>query len=276
MRERSHPEKHSASEEGRDTARLLEVPPAPPVCIAGMHRSGTSTLSQLLYRLGLDLGDESEMFAGDESNADGYFENRRFVAVSNEIFRLRRGGWDLPPDLEPGWFRKEEFAKVREEAAALMEDFAGGGAWGWKDPRATLTMGLWLDLAPDLRVVAPVRNPLEVAASLRSRGASSVEFGLNLWTVYNRRLLEEVPEGQLMITHYEAFFRRPQEELRRVLDFCGMHASEQLISLVRSRVVRGLRHHLYTAQDLLEADPSGEVRELYAQLCNLAGWPAER
>lgn len=243
-----------------------------PLCIAGMHRSGTSTLAQILYRLGLDLGEESDLFAANRYNVDGYFEHKDFVAVSEKLLQTLGAGWDYPFGLDPGWHERPEIREVSEEARSLMGGFGHPGVWGWKDPRACLTVPFWLDLAPDLRVVASVRNPLEVAASIQSRGASSVRMGLNLWKVYNRSLLDNVPEGQLLITHYESFFRRPQPEFRRLVDFAGIHTSEQMISLVRSRVIRGVRHHVYTAGDLLDADPSGEVRDLYAELCERAEW----
>lgn len=247
----------------------------PPVCVAGMHRSGTSTLAQVLSRLGLDLGEEADLFAGNQYNVDGYFEHRDFVGVNERLLKALGAGWDFPSGLEPGWHERREMRDISDEAKPLMDGFGRPGLWGWKDPRTCLTMKFWLGLAPGLRVVASLRNPLEVAASIRNRGASSIAMGLNLWKIYNRRLLEDVPGEQLLITHYESFFRRPQPEFRRVVDFAGMHASEQMISLVRSRVIRGVRHHVYTAGDLLDADPSGEVAGLYAELCERAGWNAE-
>lgn len=251
---------------------LEDYSPTRALCIAGMHRSGTSTLAQILYRLGLDLGDAKDLFAANEYNVDGYFEHKDFVAVNERILRTLGAGWDFPFGLEPGWHERPEIREIAEEAKPLMDGFGQPGMWGWKDPRTCLTLPFWLDLAPDLRVVAALRNPLEVAASIRKRGASSMTMGLNLWRMYNQSLLDNIPQDRLLITHYETFFRRPQKEFRRIVDFAGMHTSEQMISLVRSKVIRGLRHHVYTAQDLLDADPSGRVRELYGELTERAEW----
>ena len=41
-----------------------------PICVAGMHRSGTSMVSRLLYQGGLYLGPDSEMMPA-LSNAAG-------------------------------------------------------------------------------------------------------------------------------------------------------------------------------------------------------------
>lgn len=247
----------------------------PPVCIAGMHRSGTSTVAQMLYRLGLYLGREEDLFAASSANEDGFWENERFVGLNEAILRSHASGWDLPPDLEPGWQRGERLASLRDEARRLIEDFEGEEPWGWKDPRTSLTLPFWLDLLPNMKAVVCLRNPLEVANSLRKRGSASILSGLNLWKVYNERLMDTLEEGRYIVTHYESYFHRPQEELRRVVDFLGVPASDQLISLVRSRVIRGLRHHALTLEDLREFDPSGQIGELYLRMCAEAGWNPE-
>lgn len=246
-----------------------------PACISGMHRSGTSTVAQLLYRCGLYLGDENDLFAAGPSNLDGFWENRHFVAINERILKARAGGWDVPPSLPPDWQRDGALRPCREDALRLVEDFRGREPWGWKDPRSSLTLPFWLDLVPEMKAIVCVRNPLEVANSLRKRGNSSIAFGLGLWKSYNRRLMETVPAGRYIVTHYESYFYRPRQEMRRVLDFLGIPASDQLLSLVRSRVIRGLRTHFFTLDDLLEADPSQEARDLYLKMCAEAEWDAE-
>ena len=246
-----------------------------PVCIAGMHRSGTSTVAQLLYRLGLYLGKEEDLFAASSANEDGFWENKHLVEVNESILKAYGSGWDLTPDLEPGWQQGEELAPLRDETRRFLEGFEGREPWGWKDPRTSLTLPFWLDLLPDTKVVLCLRNPLEVANSLRKRGSASILFGLNLWKIYNERLLETLDKDHYIVTHYESYFYRPQAEIRRVVDFLGVPASDQLISLARSRVIRGLRHHVLTLEDLREFDPSGRIGELYLKMCEEAGWDPE-
>src|SRR5207237_264153 len=82
--------------------------------------------------------------------------------------------------------------------------------WGWKDPRTSLTIPLWLELVPDLRVVVCLRNPLDVALSLRKRGMFSYSSSLLLWLEYNERLLDGVPAKQLLVTDYDTYFPEPK------------------------------------------------------------------
>ena len=248
-----------------------------PVCIAGMHRSGTSSIAQLLHWCGLYLGPDDELFAPGPANPDGYWENRRFVSINNRILETYRGGWDLPPDPEAVRHASDTLAPLKAEAEEAVGRFEGHEDWGWKDPRASVTMPFWLDVLPGMKVVLCLRNPLEVALSLRKRGNSSMAFGLNLWTVYNQRLLDALPAGDYIVTHYAAYFYRPQEELRRVLDFLGLPASDQLIAHARSSTLKGLRHHTMTNRDLLEAEAAPpEMYDLYTRLCREAAFDPER
>lgn len=252
-----------------------------PVCIAGMHRSGTSTVAQLLYRSGLHLGDEDELMAGNRANADGYWENLHFVKVNDDILKAYGGGWDMPPPFPPGWERAEKIRPLRERAQGLvdrLERGAGRGeVFGWKDPRNSITLPFWLSLTPEMRVVVCLRNPLETARSIGRRGPTSLALCLSLWKAYNLSIREALNSDRYIVTHYDSYFSRPRTELRRVLRFAGIPASDQLVSLVRSRVIQGnLRNQAATTQELRGHDPSGEIGALYADLCERAGWDPDR
>jgi hypothetical protein len=42
--------------------------------------------------------------------------------------------------------------------------------WGWKDPRSTFTLPLWLCLFPNAKIINIKRHGVDVAQSLRVRG----------------------------------------------------------------------------------------------------------
>lgn len=249
-----------------------ELQTAGPICVTGMHRSGTSTVSQLLHRCGLYLGQEGQIQASGTDNPDGYWEHKGFRSINERILRTFGGGWDLPPSLPSGWTEDRRLNPLRSEAERLLEDFEGGQRWGWKDPRNSLTLPFWTELMPSIKVLICVRNPLEVAMSLRRRAMSSHAFTFNLWRLYNQRLLDALPEDKLVVTHYETYFYRPTVELRRVLDSLGLPASDQLVARARSTTLKDLRHHSVTADDLREAGAPRQVLDLYERLCRLAGW----
>src|SRR5207245_289684 len=104
-----------------------------PVCIAGMHRSGTSMVAKVLHRAGVDLGDEADLMPATSDNPDGFWEHVEFVRVNDEVLNELGGGWDHVPD-QAAW-RDIDVARFDQDVSALRREFEGREPWGWKDPR---------------------------------------------------------------------------------------------------------------------------------------------
>jgi len=247
-----------------------------PVCITGMHRSGTSMITRLLHRCGLYLGDEGDLLGAAPDNPEGYWENVHFKELNERILDALGGGWDLPPVVSEGWERQPELASLRNEAARLVHGFREIDWWGWKDPRTSLTIPFWKSFFPDLKVVICLRNPLEVVYSLQKRGYSSRAFGFNLWLTYNQRLLADTRPEQRIVTHYEAYCVDPRAELCRVLDWLEWSVADETIDEACATLSASLRHNRVTALELLAADAPEEVVTLYFLMCADAGPVCER
>ena len=192
------------------------------ICIAGMHRSGTSMIAGLLREMGIYLGDAADFLEAREGeNADGFWEHFGFYALNERLLLHLRAGWDAPW-VPHGWEAREDLAPFREEALLLadrMRGLAGGdGRWGWKDPRNSITIPFWRSLLPDAKVVICVRNPVEVAASLRKRNNLSEAASSRLWLQYYENLISHVPRGNRVVTLYENYFENYEQELGRL---CG-------------------------------------------------------
>lgn len=242
-----------------------------PICIAGMHRAGTSMITRFLHLSGVYLGPERDIVLTGPDNTEGFWEHRQFVALNDAVLAAMGGAWDVPPVLPVGWERSPQLALLREQAAGLVGGFAGREPWGWKDPRNSLTLPFWQQVVPDLKVVVCVRSPLDVAYSLHRRGYASSVFGFGLWQVYYAQLLASVPLAERVVTHYESYFLDAGGELRRVLAFLGVVCDEGVIErAVASRVER-LRHHRTSVRDLFVADMPAEVLRLYLALGVEAG-----
>ena len=177
-------------------------------------------------------------------------------------------GWDFPPS-EFEWEPRPELAASLAKATQLVEDSAVHQRWGWKDPRNSLTLPFWLRLIPNLKVIICLRNPLEVARSLSVRNGTSLAFGLNLWRSYNLAVCSFVAQQDRLVTHYEAYF------LIRAASCDGSWIFEY--SGLRHRNRPGLfdgNFRFTTSQDsweLLAAQSSPQITELYSELCAEAG-----
>lgn len=277
------------------------------VCIAGMHRSGTSMVANLLRLCGLRLGPESDMLPAAFDNPEGFWENLHFKHLNDQILAALGGTYDAPPPLPDGWHEREILEPVREKAKAVLREITADEPAGWKDPRNSLTLPFWLSLLPRLKVIVCVRHPLHVARSERRRreqlykqaragmaslplyvagwklydrvaGALSVRPPLvpsyqrcfALWKLYNQEILAHTGPETRLITHYDNYFIDPEAELRRVLNFLDMRVPEEQIVKNCSAVSAELRHSHSVARETPGVRVPREVDALYSRMCEEA------
>jgi hypothetical protein len=246
------------------------APTSPPVAIVGMHRSGTSMVANLLQQAGLNLGDAADLMPPAAENPEGFYEHLQFVKLNDEVLNVAGAAWDCPPAAGFDWddsaldsFR----ARARRLAVPLEERLP----WGWKDPRTSLTLPFWRSAFGPLRIVAVVRNPLEVVTSLHRRNAFSTALGLTLWQIYAERILDDASPDERLVTHYDSYFLEPDREITRVLDYLGLNRGQDLRGL-KTGAIPDLRHHRKSVSDLYEHEFPAEVIDLYLRLCREAGW----
>lgn len=243
-----------------------------PVALVGMHRSGTSMVAKLLHKAGLNLGPDEALMPPAEENPEGFFEHLAFVRLNDEILSAAGGGWDCPPESDYDW-NTSQLDWLRERAQMLADTLDDLRPWGWKDPRTTLTLPFWDTVLGPLSTIAVVRNPLEVVTSLHRRNGFSVALSLTLWRIYAERLLQFTTPSQRLVTHYDAYFIRPEYEIDRLAAFIGLPATaDQDDGSLAVRPAPELRHHRKTLLDLQDADFPAEVITLYVLLCQEAEW----
>jgi GT2 family glycosyltransferase len=233
------------------------------VCIAGAHRSGTSMLTRLLHACGLYLGPKHELMPAQADNPDGFWEHLGFVALNDELLNELGGAWDLPPKRDEN-FAQAALDPLRMKARLLVEKFDSAGLWGWKDPRNSLTLPFWQNLLPGMKTLIMVRNPLEVAYSMKERNGTSYSFGLRLWEIYNRRAMETAREQDRLVTHYDLFFENAEAELQRIANFFCL--PDARIQSAAKLVATRRRHIHFTIDQLIDARVSFEVIEFYRAL----------
>ncbi len=220
-------------------------------------------VTRLLHGCGLYLGPKDALMPPQEDNPDGFWEHLGFVALNDELLEALGGAWDLPPKSNEN-LSDERLNPLRMKARLLIEGFPSAQIWGWKDPRNSLTLPFWEELLPGLKTLIIVRNPLEVAYSMRKRNGTSYAFGLRLWEIYNRRLIEAASKHERLVTHYDLFFEDAEQELQRIANFVGLpdakiHSAAELVATKR-------RHTHFAIDQLVDAGVSGEVVELYRAL----------
>jgi hypothetical protein len=153
-----------------------------PVCVLGMHRSGTSCLTGSLQKAGLDLGNHSSW---NRFNQRGNRENPEINDLHDDLLAFNGGSWDAPPERLQWGTEHEE--RARRIAATYPPDVR----WGFKDPKTLTALEGWRRILGPLQLVGIYRHPVLVAYSLAKRNKVPLKKGLALWQHYNRLLLVE-------------------------------------------------------------------------------------
>ena len=252
----------------------MPVPVArPPVVILGMHRSGTSLVSELLDDLGL--------FVGHELQDD--HESTYFLDLNEQLFSRVGASWDRPlPVLDflavPDAVGMTVDALAADLSSRRIRPFFGGRTslaaygqpWGWKDPRTLVTLPIWLTLFPAAKVVYLIRNGVDVAKSLMVRerkllatrrerfdkrmGKASfrshldragykgsprcltLRGGFDLWAEYvaaGEAHLAGVPVHRV---RYEDLLREPMAHLPPLARFCGLDDGSAAIAAAAEQI----------------------------------------
>ena len=154
------------------------------ILVAGMHRSGTSALTRLLIGLGCDA--PKTLMPADDYNTKGYWESTEIAALNDDILHSAGSSWDSWEHFGTYWYASPVADGFRARAqTVLANEFTDSALFVLKDPRICRLMPFWLAALEDFgttpQVVLPLRNPLEVAASLHQRDAIEPPFGLLMW-----------------------------------------------------------------------------------------------
>jgi hypothetical protein len=154
------------------------------ILVLGMHRSGTSAVTRVLNLLGADLPGDLLPTAPD--NPRGFWESRDLVAIHDELLAAAGSSWDDWSRIEPGALPGATAARLRARLLAfLAEHFDASRLFVLKDPRMCRLVPFWRgvlqEFHADVRVVIPVRNPVEVAASLADRNGFSPAKSQLVW-----------------------------------------------------------------------------------------------
>jgi hypothetical protein len=205
------------------------------IIVTGSGRSGTSAVARLIHEAGLSAG--RDLIPADESNAEGYFEERAVVELNDHV--LKDAGMDA-------WFRvapREELLAAARARGDEMRALAATATPAWKDPRFCWTLEAWMEVLPSRpRVVACLRSPAEVVAStMRYYGQVSDEARRHVehrWRSEYERLMEIIAEFKLdaVCVEFADLHRATKKTVSRLSRFVGR-------DLDAAGVRRDLRHH---------------------------------
>jgi len=205
-----------------------------PLCIAGMHRSGTSLTTSWFARCGLHVGDD--LGPANQSNPKGHFEDQDFVLFqANAVGRMypKSFGWKVT---EPTFirFNDEEEFQAREFVKERSKEHP---FWGWKDPRSVLFLEHWREISPETRFFLVWRSHVDVVESLIKRARTqnieltqvTIAQSLRIWIAYNKLVAEfkqRYPKECVLVSA-ETIQSKPEQVFNQLRDRLSVNLEYQ-------------------------------------------------
>jgi len=225
--------------------------------VLGMHRSGTSALTRVLSLLGGDLP-RHLMPPMPGNNDGGFWESRPLADLHDQVLGEAGSSWDDISPLPRQWHLSPRAqGHVARFVRCLDEEFGESAFFVLKDPRICQLVPFWLQIFRQSCVtpyfVLTVRNPLEVAQSLRVRDGFLLSKSLMLWL---RHVLEAefATRGQprSFVAYDELLrdWRRVAKKIRRELHLRWPRDSFRARREIEYYLSPSARHHVISDDEL--------------------------
>lgn len=200
-----------------------------------------------------------------------------------ELLASAGSRWDDWRPFPVSWFDTPVAADFKERAKLLLrQEFGSSPLFAMKDPRVCRFAGFWLQVfaeeGVEAKVVIPVRSPLEVAQSHRTRDQFPVQKGLLLWLRHvldaeaaSRNLPRSIFEWSAFLKDWRSVTARTAADLGAPWPALTDFTATEIDCFLST----DLQHERFSDTELA-AHPGlhGWVTGTYAALQNLASDPA--
>ncbi len=234
--------------------------------ILGMHKSGTTLISQMLHESGIEMVESAN---GDVSYDQGNkYERQSVLALNKELLGTKSDvvrDLPQPKELILSEEQREKMQHIVADCSARLTD------WGMKDPRSAFTYQLWKAELPEHKIIAIYRPAEEIWPRFRWRGLRKRYLNpiwawqfTSRWLEHNQNIIDYVEAGdtpyllldykEMMASNgemkrLEAFVGRPLPDMRRKELYRTKTPKRDLCLALADRLIRRLRGQ--SANDVL-------------------------
>src|ERR1700728_183219 len=223
MNETAKPQEHLQSLTATNRSARSQQRQA--ILVLGMHRSGTSAVGGVVSALGLTA--PKTLSVPHYWNQRGYFESPRIFVAHDELLASAGSRWADWRQFNLQWYRSKAAEHHRQKLKALLiEEFGDEPLIFIKDPRMCRFVPFVSSVLADLNftpvAILPVRNPLEVAYSLKRREQFPLSKSILLWL---RHVLDAEFQSRHMrrcVLRYDELLIDWRHQIDRVADMIGV------------------------------------------------------
>ncbi len=198
--------------------------------VLGMHKSGTTLVSQIMHHSGINMGDDVPVDVSyDKGNK---YERQSSLHLNMDILNI--DDYSVLHTVKPmnpvlSDSQKEQMQKIINDCNESYE------TWGFKDPRTPLVLPCWQDQLPEHKVIAIYRNPGEIWPRFTWEGLKrfyknpfrALNF-VKRWSEHNDSIIEYIKNNDvdyLMLSFQELM--TSDSEFKRLEDFLGIELNDR-------------------------------------------------
>ena len=251
--------------------------------VLGMHRSGTSAVARVISLLGADL--PHSLMPPTSANERGYWESNDLMVIHDALLSSGGSNWHDWRAFNPEWYTSPAAPVFRHRILeVLRRDLGSSRLFVIKDPRICRFWPLWRDVLEEFGatpgVVIPVRNPLEVMASLKRRDGFVSAKSCLIWlrhVVDAESATRGLPRA---VVTYDALLEDWQGVVSALGSRLGVHWPRRG-SIAELEIERFLatqfRHHAIAPEQLAaRAEVVDWVKEAFAALVQMSVTPEHK
>ena len=198
--------------------------------VLGMHKSGTSLVSQILHHSGINMGCSIETHRSyDQGNK---YERHAVLRLNEEILGARRNtSVEINVAGKPT-ATAEQHKRMRDIIASCNQAYDN---WGFKDPRTSLVYSLWASALPEHKIIAIYRSPHEIWPRYRVvhrrnryRDPYRAWRTVKSWSEHNHNIVTFLQNTQMeSITLEYGSLMTTTAEFERLQEFVGMALNDR-------------------------------------------------
>ena len=183
------------------------------------------------------------------ANPHGHWEHALvWPAQEQLLMRFGREWHSSPGPLPDRWLEwPDTAATIAAFAATAATEISRHGHWVVKDPRSSLLIPLWKEVArragTSLRAVRLVRPAADVAASLAVRNQMPRDLALRIWADHEESIRRDAVDLPTLTIRHAELMRDPPAAFKALAEFCGLPHPEERAATAAALVEDGLWHH---------------------------------
>ncbi|WP_135380949.1 sulfotransferase family protein [Vibrio tasmaniensis] len=242
-----------------------------PIVVIGMHRSGSSALTELLTSFGYYFGEVADGIGANEENVKGFWERRDVRDVNDEILYGLDCEWDAISQYDISELNEKKldyFTKATKSVVSKLENIQPN--WVIKEPRMCLTYPIWRESLEQTPLIIYIhREPIEIANSLKHRNSISIDYGLDLWYRYSLHALNNISGHKVLFLSYSDLSSDPLTSAAKISDFLHDNSqefefptNEKILSIIEPKLKHQKSNSLNESLSLDQSDLNSYIHEL--------------